>query len=216
MSCNQVWVGADWHLGHSNIIKHNNRPWKNVEEMDEGLIENWNKVVGVKDLVYIVGDFAFQRHGYFINKLKGKKVLILGSHDKMPKIHLEQFQEVCEIKNIKALGHNWVMQHCCPRTWDKSHYCSVALFGHSHGRMNTQNLSFDVGVDVPENNYSPQPLEVYVERAQVRFNQMVADGRLYKDKHTGKELLYSDDLAWAMKKLRENEDVNSNIINRFV
>ena len=210
-----VFITADLHLNHQGILKHNARPWKTVEEMNNGLIDNWNRVVHRNDTVYILGDFAFSNWGYFINALRGKKILIVGSHDKMPRIYLEQFQEVRDIKYIKALGHNWVMCHTAMRVWEKSHYCSIHLYAHSHGRLNTQNLSFDTGVDTEINCYSPQPLEVYVNRAQIRYDQMVADGRVYKDQHSGKELLYSDDLAWALKKIREGGD-QEKIIGRFV
>lgn len=212
---NQIWVVADQHFAHSKVIELNNRPWKNVEEMNQGLIDNHNSVVGRNDMVYLNGDFAFKNHGYFINALKGKKVLVRGSHDKMPQCYYNQFQEVCDIKYFRALGHDWVIQHCCPRTWNKSHFASIALFAHAHGRLRTQNLSFDTGVDIVENNYTPQPLEVYVERAEKRLEQMIADGRLYVDPRSKKQLLYSDDLAWALKKIKEGANPED-IINRFI
>ena len=47
--------------------------------------DNWNKMVGKKDRVIIVGDFAFANHVKWANCLNGKKVLILGNHDNMNK-----------------------------------------------------------------------------------------------------------------------------------
>ena len=53
-----VWVTSDTHFNHANIIKYCNRPFSSVEEMNETIIANWNKVVSEDDMVYHLGDFA--------------------------------------------------------------------------------------------------------------------------------------------------------------
>ena len=49
---------ADTHFNHKNILKYCNRPFSNVKEMNEKLIENWNNTVKKDDVVYMLGDFC--------------------------------------------------------------------------------------------------------------------------------------------------------------
>lgn len=79
---------ADTHFGHANICKFLRkdgtplRPWNDVQEMDEQLIQNWNAKVGQYDRIYLVGDAVIARKNLKIfNRLNGKKVLIKGNHD---------------------------------------------------------------------------------------------------------------------------------------
>ena len=76
---------ADTHFGHKNIIKYCNRPFASLDEMNETLIENWNKVVSLEDTVYILGDFAYCSKTSvedFLKRLNGEKHLISGNHER--------------------------------------------------------------------------------------------------------------------------------------
>lgn len=44
------------HFYHENIIRHTNCPFRDFEEMNKGLIRNWNRQVNPQDEVYILGD----------------------------------------------------------------------------------------------------------------------------------------------------------------
>ena len=80
-----IWFTSDLHFGHQNIIKFCNRPWKTVEEMNEGLIANWNSVVKDDDIVFDLGDFAFAPNSKWkeiLSRLNGIHYLILGNHAK--------------------------------------------------------------------------------------------------------------------------------------
>jgi len=79
---------ADTHFGHRNIIRHSNRPFENVHEMDEALIANWNKVIKQTDTVYHLGDIAVlrpERTREILDRLKGKNYLICGNHERSTK-----------------------------------------------------------------------------------------------------------------------------------
>jgi calcineurin-like phosphoesterase family protein len=78
------FITSDLHFFHKNVITYCNRPWNTVEEMNEGMIENWNKVVTNDDIVYILGDFSLSPKAVelILPRLNGKeKILILGNHD---------------------------------------------------------------------------------------------------------------------------------------
>lgn len=78
------WFIGDTHFGHRGILTYSGefRPYKTLEEHDEALIENWNKLVADDDKVYHLGDFCLNRSALAIGKrLKGRKILVMGNHD---------------------------------------------------------------------------------------------------------------------------------------
>lgn len=84
MKESKIFLIGDLHLGHRNIIKYCNRPFKDVEDMTEQLVKNWNSVVGNNDIVYVDGDYALcgkQKIIEITERLNGRKRLILGNHD---------------------------------------------------------------------------------------------------------------------------------------
>lgn len=75
---------SDTHFGHKNILEYEKeaRPFDSLEEMNEKIIENWNKTVRPKDVVFHLGDFAFGKFNINIaERLNGRKKLVLGNHD---------------------------------------------------------------------------------------------------------------------------------------
>ena len=46
-----IYYVSDLHFGHEAILQMCNRPFDTIDEMDERLIENWNKVVHKNDIV---------------------------------------------------------------------------------------------------------------------------------------------------------------------
>jgi len=156
------FITSDTHFGHSNVIRYSNRPFKNVDEMDHELIQNWNKKVPSGSIVYHNGDFSLCKKGRTIEILKqlnGTIRLIRGNHDKKNiKGEIEQhyFDWVKDYYESKTEdGTLIVMSHYAFRVWNKSHYGSINLFGHSHGSLkDLKNRQMDVGVDTHP-NYEP-------------------------------------------------------------
>lgn len=49
---------SDFHFGHKNIIRYDNRPFLSVEEMDAEIVRRWNAKVSPDDIVYILATLA--------------------------------------------------------------------------------------------------------------------------------------------------------------
>lgn len=79
------FITSDWHLGHKNIIKYSNRPFKDVDEMNRELVKRYNDVVWSPNHVVLwLGDCAFNYRllADTISNLNGIKILLRGNHDK--------------------------------------------------------------------------------------------------------------------------------------
>lgn len=70
------------HFGHKWMAKH--RGFQDEFYHDEHIINEWNKVVNKKDLIYILGDVTMEteKHYYQLDRLKGRKIVVLGNHDR--------------------------------------------------------------------------------------------------------------------------------------
>ena len=64
-----ILMASDLHLNHWNIVKYCNRPFFHVEEMNQALIDNWNSVVTDKDVVWVIGDFCFEKKPLLWSKM---------------------------------------------------------------------------------------------------------------------------------------------------
>lgn len=160
-----VWFTSDTHYGHSKVIDYSNRPFKDVDEMNEMMVQNWNAVVRPGDLVYHLGDFSFQPEERAIQtakRLMGQKYLIFGNHDKRHR----KVPEFCsqwiwtkDLHGIEVGDTRIVLCHYAMLTWNQSHRGAWQLHGHSHGSLpeDPKTLRQDVGVDVW--NYQPVSFE---------------------------------------------------------
>ena len=142
---------GDEHYWHANVIRYCNRPYHNVEDMNERLITNHNSVVGPGGITIHAGDFALcskEKAEEIIRRLNGKHIFLNGSHDRW----LGRGKK-WEILEVKFQGHRVYVCHYCLRSWPASHYNTWHLYGHSHGNLEPIGKSWDVGVD--NNNFFP-------------------------------------------------------------
>lgn len=179
-----TYFTADLHLGHANILKHCDRPYSSVEEMDEALIANWNSRVTDRDDVWIIGDFAFRAAvsaEVYLKNLKGHKHLVKGNHDHTWMKNLDvrrYFESVNEIAELRLDGKHIVMCHYPMMSWNKSHYGSYLIYGHIHDdtslwfwpMIRDNDHMLNAGVDV--NGFCP-----------VTFDELVTNNTAFRELH---------------------------------
>jgi len=82
-----IFLIADLHLGHANIIRYCSRPFlfSDSREMDHVLIKNWNYTISPKTRIYCLGDLRYGPEAepatQYQKRLRGDIVFIRGNHD---------------------------------------------------------------------------------------------------------------------------------------
>lgn len=168
------WVIADLHFSQEGMCRFTNRdgskmrPWDNIRDMDDALVDNWNAVVGDNDRVYVLGDLAMNKRGAtVIARCRGRKILIKGNHDEEKLgLYAGLFDDVRAVDARKEFGRKFVMTHVpihpdCLDRW------GLNIHGHLHNNVirlaNGEPDPRYVCCSVERQNYAPKLLEQILE-----------------------------------------------------
>jgi calcineurin-like phosphoesterase family protein len=152
----KVWLYSDPHLYHQNIIKYENRPFKNVEEMNEVLLSNYNSLVRKDDKVFWLGDVGIgnkEKIKNIVNKFNGNKILIMGNHDRK-NIHWHYdcgFKEVYKYPII--YNQFYILSHKPVYISENMPY--VNCYGHLHSKIVESDHNQYFNCCVENHNYKP-------------------------------------------------------------
>lgn len=174
----KIFYIADWHYDHANAIKFDNRPFLDVQQMNEELIKRWNSAVTSDDTVYVLGDMFWCNTTTAIDVLKslnGTKILIKGNHDKCVDANFnKQFAKITEYMEIVDGSKHVVLCHY-PIPCFKNHYYGWHhLYGHVHNSFEANMMEnvkrtmielydkkcnmFNVGAMMSYMDYTPRTL----------------------------------------------------------
>lgn len=171
-----IYYTADLHFGHKNVIKYDGRPFADVEEMDQVLINNWNARVHNEDDVYLIGDLCYcskKPPEWYLRQLKGRKHLIVGNHDQVTIAHEDarnQFESIDWLRKIEDGDKKIILCHYPIAEWEGYYKGFWHIYGHIHNKMDsdtgkyilTREHSLNAGCML--NGYMP-----------VTFNELVAN-----------------------------------------
>jgi calcineurin-like phosphoesterase family protein len=162
-----IFITADEHYDHDFIRKVKNRPWQNVYEMNEAMIERHNKKVpdSKNYLTIHAGDMFWRTLDpdecmAILNRLHGRHALVWGNHDDVIQESQwlqDKFDWTRDIHQLYFNKHKLTICHYAMRVWPKSHQGHWHVYGHSHGELPGLGYSFDIGVDC--HDYTPWSLE---------------------------------------------------------
>ena len=144
---NKIFVSSDYHFFHDREFIYKPRGFNSIEEMNQTILDNHNKIIDLDDDVYLLGDLLLGGPNKLdeglelISKLNGRLHLVRGNHctDKRWAAFRE-CSNVVEQQNaiyLKYEGYYFFMTHFPTITsnndYDKPLKARVLnLCGHSH------------------------------------------------------------------------------------
>ena len=176
---------ADTHFFHNNIIEHdaNNgcKKFSSIEEHDNLIMSNINKVITPQDNLYFGGDISWGTPEQTVELLKQinckNLFAVKGNHDRSLKDGRVKklFQGIYDYKMIQDGNKTVVLSHYPILFYQNQHRGSVLLYGHVHNTReetlfqetckniaNTTDIPincYNVGAMIEYMNYTPRTLE---------------------------------------------------------
>lgn len=107
-----IYFTSDTHYFHKNVIEFCNRPFKDLDEMHEQLINRYNSKVKDGDTCIFVGDFSFGgaiQTKSILEQLNGIKILVRGNHDKASAVN--KFDVCIYETSMRIVGKRITLSH---------------------------------------------------------------------------------------------------------
>jgi calcineurin-like phosphoesterase family protein len=184
-----VYFISDTHFGHKGSLKWPNgaaRNFKDLNEMHETIINNWNSVVKKDDIIYFLGDFAYKcsekQIKHFFDSLNGTIIFIKGNHDGRTlkanqKYH--RFQSVHELLHLTINNKEFILCHYPIESWNGKNRGAIHLHGHTHER--TPNITGNImNVSCEVVNYTPVSIEEVINKFTTSSNKLLKDDKTNK------------------------------------
>lgn len=168
MPMSKIWTWSDQHFFHKNIIRYSDRPFNDLDEMNQALVDNYKARVQPDDVCIWGGDVGFapdEAINEILHQCPGYKILIIGNHDfrrkKLRKLH---FDEIHVAYDYTLYDTQLVFTHY---PFDTVEYPIVNIHGHSHTFNSEHPLCINVSVE--QIDYVPITFEELAEKVKTRL-----------------------------------------------
>ena len=161
---------SDHHFGHANLLNFTRndgsplRVFQDVDHMNEYMVMQHNRVVGVGDKVYFLGDLAMNKRNLpILDRMNGEKVLVRGNHDtENAGVYLKYFKDVRGTHTLDGM----ILSHIPIHTESLSRW-RANVHGHLHA-----NVVNKTGTKVPDPRYYSVCMEQLVDYTPVSLEQV--------------------------------------------
>ena len=163
----RVLFMSDLHYNHQNIIRHSQRPFKDVEEMNAFILGELKSKIKSEDVLFDLGDLFWnmtpEKMCEILDEIPTKKIYkVVGNHDKYGVYYgsgglevRKRFMMISDILDIQVeswrTGKTYMvtMSHYPMISWNHKPHGSIHLHGHCHGNIDQyNNSSTDLRVDL--------------------------------------------------------------------
>jgi len=149
------YFASDYHWGHNNVLKYDNRPFETIEDHDKYIVECHNKIVRPNDHLWFLGDLSLgdlKEAELMLRDMNGIKHFIKGNHDHEDTIRLYHRCGIYHGEQLTIVidGQKIILNHCRMYAWPNSPHGSWNIHGHSHGTLDKVpwGKSIDVGINI--------------------------------------------------------------------
>lgn len=158
---------SDIHYNHTNIIRHSSRPFKDVQKMNEHILQEIRSRVTPEDTLFDLGDMTWQltpdQICEFLDTIPTRNFYkIMGNHDRYGIYYgssgvdvRSKIKMICDILDIQVeswkTGKTYMvtMSHYPMISWNHKPHGSIHLHGHCHGNIDQYNNSSpDLRIDL--------------------------------------------------------------------
>lgn len=162
----KIYFMSDLHYNHENVIRHDNRPFVNVTEMNDYILRELQKTKP-EDIIFDLGDMFWKMPVDDIKKVLDqipcKNIYkIVGNHDNYG-LYYDQaplknyFKIICDILDVhieyQRKDYMVTMSHYPFVSWNHKPHGSIMIHGHVHSHLDDYNSSlYDLRVDVGFNS----------------------------------------------------------------
>lgn len=161
-----IYFTSDTHFADEATLRVTGRPFKDTNEMDRTLVNNWNGIVKPEDTVYVLGDFGALN---YTNYLNGKKILIKGNREyTTPDSELQKYFDFVYVNHVACIceddQHIFMAHKPVELPNQKLEEGRIQLFGHIHRTALYRPYGLNVGTDV--HYYTPISLDEIIKRCE--------------------------------------------------